>query len=555
MGLPSIQYHRGFTHGIGGILTMPMLLAGLLWLLDRWQSANGDRAVDARWWRQWHRRPVGRDPVRFGWLVALAYLGTLTHPLLDFTNTYGIQLLAPFSERWFHGDTLFIIDVWIWSALALAIWLSRRWERAGRPGWRRPAITGMAVVAAYICANAVLSYKAEQATRKLAQGFYGIDPDFLMAGEEPVKFWRRQTIWRRVTTLGRTDYDLVSGRLTNIGRPLETGMMDPAVSAAARQDRQLAAFLNWSLAPIARVEQTTAGTVVHVGDARFCRSAHGEQLLAAGDVGPAMSNDPVILWLRRDLRLSDQSALKAAMEAGPVIPVYVLDDARAGDHKMGGASRWWLHHSLASLDKDLRDKGSRLVLRQGDCVAVLSAIAAQHGAREIHAMRHYEPWWVEAEKTCLPRSWMTKRGCASTMETTSRRPVASPPVRAIRTKSIRRSGKPCASRCRRKNRCARRLRSMRRTPGQTATIWPTGSCCRPIRTGPQLLPICGHRARKRHAPASTPSDRTRPAMTRRAICPLKMVAPASARICISARYRPAMSGTALPTPRAMAPCS
>lgn len=108
-------------------------------------------------------------------------------------------------------------------------------------------------------------------------------------------------------------------------------------------------------------------------------------------------NDPVILWLRRDLRLSDQPALRVAMEAGPVIPVYVLDDARAGDHKMGGASRWWLHHSLAALDKELRDKGSRLIVRQGDCVAVLTAIAAQHEVPEIHALRHYEPWWTEAE--------------------------------------------------------------------------------------------------------------------------------------------------------------
>ena len=108
-------------------------------------------------------------------------------------------------------------------------------------------------------------------------------------------------------------------------------------------------------------------------------------------------SDPVILWLRRDLRLSDQPALRAAAKAGPVIPVYVLDDERAGDHAMGGASRWWLHHSLASLDADLRDKGSRLILRQGDCVSALTAIAAQHGARQIHALRHYEPWWLEAE--------------------------------------------------------------------------------------------------------------------------------------------------------------
>ncbi|WP_420607922.1 metal-dependent hydrolase [Novosphingopyxis sp.] len=268
-GLPSIQYHRGFTHGIGGVLTMPLLLAGLLWMLDRWQRSNGERAPDARWWRQWHRRPLGRDPVRFGWLVALAYAGTLTHPLLDFTNTYGIQLLAPFSERWFHGDTLFIIDVWIWSALALSIWLSRRWEKARRPEWRRPAIAGLVAVVAYIGANAALSHDVESGTRALAQARYAIVPDFLMAGEEPVKFWRRETIWRRGNTLGRTSYDALGGRMTSLGEPVDTGMNDPAIAIAARQDRQLAAFLNWSLVPTARVERHRGVTAVSVGDARF----------------------------------------------------------------------------------------------------------------------------------------------------------------------------------------------------------------------------------------------------------------------------------------------
>lgn len=268
-GLPNIQYHRGFTHGVGGVLIMPFLLAGLLWLLDRWQSAQGDRAVDARWWRQWNRRPLGRETVRFGWLVALSYAGTLTHPLLDFSNTYGIQLLAPFSERWFHGDTLFIIDVWIWSALSLSIWLSRRWEKARRAEWKRPAMVGLAVVAAYIGTNAALSYKAEEATRTLAKGFYDIEPEFVMAGEQPVKFWRRETIWRSGTLIGRTSFDALTGRMETVGEPTETHMDDPAVAEAARQNRQLAAFLNWSLVPMARIERTGGAITVTVGDARF----------------------------------------------------------------------------------------------------------------------------------------------------------------------------------------------------------------------------------------------------------------------------------------------
>ncbi|WP_022684183.1 cryptochrome/photolyase family protein [Sphingobium bisphenolivorans] len=108
--------------------------------------------------------------------------------------------------------------------------------------------------------------------------------------------------------------------------------------------------------------------------------------------------DPVILWFRQDLRLSDQAALTAAAQEGPVIPVYILDDELPRDWKLGAASRWWLHHSLKSLDKSLRDKGSRLILRRGDCAAVLKRIAEETGAQRVHALRHHEPWWRNAEK-------------------------------------------------------------------------------------------------------------------------------------------------------------
>ena len=70
---------------------------------------------------------------------------------------------------------------------------------------------------------------------------------------------------------------------------------------------------------------------------------------------------------------------------------------------MGAASRWWLHHSLAALDADLRERGSRLVLRRGRCDEVLPALAAECGAREIHALHHYEPWWRNAERAVAKR--------------------------------------------------------------------------------------------------------------------------------------------------------
>lgn len=107
---------------------------------------------------------------------------------------------------------------------------------------------------------------------------------------------------------------------------------------------------------------------------------------------------PTLLWLRQDLRLHDQPALCAAAAADAVIPVYVLDDEGPGDWRIGGAQRWWLHHSLTALDDALREKGSRLILRRGPAAEVLKGLAKETGATEIHAIRHYEPWWRAAEE-------------------------------------------------------------------------------------------------------------------------------------------------------------
>ncbi|MDG5487441.1 deoxyribodipyrimidine photo-lyase [Sphingomonas sp. BGYR3] len=112
---------------------------------------------------------------------------------------------------------------------------------------------------------------------------------------------------------------------------------------------------------------------------------------------------PSIIWFRRDLRLSDQAALAAAAAEGPVIPVYVLDDDTPKHRAMGGASRWWLHHSLNALDAALREKGSRLILRRGKCDAVLAELAEETGAGRVHCIRHYEPWWRNAEKVVAKR--------------------------------------------------------------------------------------------------------------------------------------------------------
>lgn len=107
---------------------------------------------------------------------------------------------------------------------------------------------------------------------------------------------------------------------------------------------------------------------------------------------------PQIVWLRRDLRIADNPALYEAAKLGPVIAVYVLDDKAAKTHAYGGASRWWLHHSLESLAVSFAKRHAKIVLRKGDAVEELCKIAEETGAATIHANRHYEPWWRKAQK-------------------------------------------------------------------------------------------------------------------------------------------------------------
>lgn len=110
-----------------------------------------------------------------------------------------------------------------------------------------------------------------------------------------------------------------------------------------------------------------------------------------------------LLWFRRDLRLADQAALIAAAAQGPVLPVYILDDETPRHRSMGRASRWWLHHSLESLDRDLRARGSRLILRRGRSADILAKLAEETGARCVHALHHHEPWWRNAEREVAGR--------------------------------------------------------------------------------------------------------------------------------------------------------
>src|SRR5690606_8078623 len=85
-------------------------------------------------------------------LLLLSALSIVTHPVLDWMNVYGVRWLMPFDGTWFYGDALFIVDPWIWGALAVGVVAARRrWRRGDAPRVaRRPAILALGAVTAYI---------------------------------------------------------------------------------------------------------------------------------------------------------------------------------------------------------------------------------------------------------------------------------------------------------------------------------------------------------------------------------------------------------------------
>lgn len=102
-----------------------------------------------------------------------------------------------------------------------------------------------------------------------------------------------------------------------------------------------------------------------------------------------------LLLFGRDLRLTDNPALSAAVARGkPVIPVYLHDPQEAGAWAPGGASLWWLHHSLNSLGQSLTRAGSRLILRNGAALKEVPRLVKETGADAVFWNRRYEPWAV-----------------------------------------------------------------------------------------------------------------------------------------------------------------
>jgi inner membrane protein len=274
----NLAWRRGWTHGPIAMLVLPPLLVGAMVLFDRWQARRG-------------ARPAERLPIHVGWLLALAYVGWASHPLLDFMNTYGIQLLMPFSERWFYGDTLFIIDVWLWTALATGVWLSRRRRRQGSAYPGRPALISLCVAAAYTTAMGVSSIAAERLTREVAQARGHGPIRTVVASPVPINPFRRDVVFSTDDGYGFGVLRWTPSARLQLDPGLIGKNMDHPAVAEARQVKPIADFLYWSRLPFATVEHRLDGTIVTIADARYSNGATPGRFVRTLRLPPAVAPD------------------------------------------------------------------------------------------------------------------------------------------------------------------------------------------------------------------------------------------------------------------------
>jgi inner membrane protein len=236
-GTLAMSFRRGWTHGVLAQVTLPIALTGAMVLYDRFR-ANRPTGQQAN--RNSH------DVVRPGQILLLSYIGVLLHVFMDFCNSYGVRLLMPFSERWFYGDALYIVDPWLYLSLGLGWWLAKT-----NP---RPARIGVAIAAIYVTAMLASNVIARlEVAEGLARAGRSADTRFMVT-PVLVNPFRREVV---IDVGDRYEKgNLWFDPLPHF-RPAGFGMMkglDQAEAQALLQDPRAQAFLQWSRFPFLQVD-------------------------------------------------------------------------------------------------------------------------------------------------------------------------------------------------------------------------------------------------------------------------------------------------------------
>ncbi|HYO77327.1 MAG TPA: metal-dependent hydrolase [Thermoanaerobaculia bacterium] len=273
-------FRRGWTHGVLARLVLPCLQTALLLLADR-------------------LRPSAARPANARMLLLLSALAICTHPFLDWLNTYGMRWLMPFRGTWFYGDSVYIMDPWLWLILGAGwlagkrpnVWLIGAWLFfVVAISWivsrRSPQyLVVIAIVAIVLLAALVWRTEKHLATAALmlatlyiggrltihavtARAVQREIPDArrLMVGPHPIDPRRWTVIAETANEYRFGDY--VWGTGLTLHPETAPVPVDSPEYRQARAHPDLRGFMTWARFPAYRIERANGKTHVTLYDAR-----------------------------------------------------------------------------------------------------------------------------------------------------------------------------------------------------------------------------------------------------------------------------------------------
>ena len=296
----SLGFRRGWTHGIFAMVALPALLTWVMIQVDRIRCKRFPTATAI---------PIVR-------LAGLSYLAVLSHPALDWLNTYGVRLLMPLDNRWFYGDALFIVDPWLWLLLGTTTLMAHSGSRPLVAGWialgalaivlvtsfpdvplpirvvwclaltlvavirikgggQRP-VTSLAswcliLATVYIIAMVTSSSVAKQQVTAWARA-RGLEPTHVMVSSSPADPFRRTVLMADKHHYHPLAFNWLSEeRIQPVGQPMDIGADHPAATAALGTPEAWG-LATWTRFPRFQVDPAADGYRVTITDVRFGRT-------------------------------------------------------------------------------------------------------------------------------------------------------------------------------------------------------------------------------------------------------------------------------------------